>query len=71
MIRIYSLRKHKPKHRASGPHHPSCPARDGSGPCVGCGPESPSVPAPRPSAAWLDEASEAERRYHSSTALGR
>jgi len=69
MIRIgsiYSLRKH----RASA-HHPSCPARDGSGACLGCGTRAPVVPAPRPSAAWLDEADEATRRYHSSTAVGR
>lgn len=70
MIRIgsiYSIRAH----RASA-HHPSCPARDGSGPCVGCGtPQAPMVPAPRPSSAWLDDVDERTRRYHSSTAVGR
>lgn len=43
MSTIYSVRRHLAAH-----HHPSCPARDRSGPCVGCGTLAPSVPAPRP-----------------------
>ncbi len=31
--------------RVPAGHHPSCPARDGSGPCVGCGPRDLTVVA--------------------------